>query len=170
MAGAAPNPIVLAEWLRRRAALAPDRPAVTDDDGSVTDAGLEDRVERLSAILAEGGIGPGDRVAHLAFNSREIVVALFAASRLGAIYLPLNFRLTPRELSFIIGDAGAHTLLADEENAAKIDAARPSLPCRRFLSFGGARQGWEALGSRLGAGLSIPPVAPVGTDDVAVLM
>ena len=170
MAKARPDPTGLAEWLRRRARLAPERPALTDEEGAWTYGELGSRVERLAAVFAEGGVGAGDRVAYLGANHRGLVAALFAASRLGAIFLPLNFRLTSRELAFIVGDAGVHTLLADDDGAPKIEAVRSSLPGGRYLGVGTPREGWESLEARLETDRPPPPVAPVEADDVAILM
>lgn len=163
-------PTTLAEWLRRRAERSPDRAAIGGGENSWSYAALEDRVERLSAVLAEGGIKAGDRVAYLGFNHPMIAAALFAAARLGAAFVPLNFRLTARELEFVIGDAGVHTLLAGEEHAAVVEAVRPSIPCERILRVGSPVPGVEALEPLLAAASKVPSARSPEPDDVALLM
>ena len=93
--------IGLAEWLRRRAVRGPDSPALTCDETTWTYRQLQDQVELLSSVLASCGVGAGDRVAYLGFNDPMFLVALFATARIGAIFVPLNFRLTGAELQFV---------------------------------------------------------------------
>src|ERR1700738_4189130 len=95
----------LAEWLQRRSALSPERTALSFGEVSWTYAALWERVERLSAVLANGGVRHGERGASLRFNHPMFLVALFACARVGASFVPLNFRLTAHELLFIIQDA-----------------------------------------------------------------
>ena len=67
-------------------------------------------------MLREGGIREGDRVGYLGLNHPAFLETMFAAARLGAIFVPLNFRLTGAELEFIINDAGCHTMVADSDH------------------------------------------------------
>ncbi len=72
------------------------------------------------------------RVAYLGFNHPMFLVALFATAKLGAIFVPLNFRLTGPELRYIVDDAGAHTLLVGAEHLAVIEPVRDALCCLRY--------------------------------------
>lgn len=179
---AQPLPVMgLAASLRWRAEREPTRPALTDDapldalgrptaaDAAWSYAELQRRVERLADHLAAGGVARGDRVAYLGMNDPWLVVAMYATARLGAIFLPLNFRLTGHEHAFIIGDADVHTLIADEPYIATIAAVRERLACRRWLRVRDVpHDGWERL-----HGLETPPhVAEVQTapDDVAMIL
>jgi fatty-acyl-CoA synthase len=118
----------------------------------------------------------GDRVAYLGLNHPAFFETMFAAARLGAIFVPLNFRLTPPELSFIVNDAGVHTLVADDQHRSLIEAVRDELPCRRYLSSEGASEGWETLATAtasaaVAAGNREPtPAEPVDPDEVALIM
>jgi fatty-acyl-CoA synthase len=96
----------LAAWLSRRAARAPHRPALSCEDVHWNYGELVDRIESMSAVLAAGGVGAGARVGYLGLNDPMFVVVLFATARIGAICVPLNFRLSGAELSFAINDAG----------------------------------------------------------------
>jgi fatty-acyl-CoA synthase len=135
----------MAEWLRRRAERDPGHPALTFGDDTWTYAELNARAERFSAMLSGIGVAPGDRVGYLGFNHSSFLVAMFAATRLGAVFVPLNFRLTGSELSYIVRDAGARVLIVDEEHLAPIDQVRGELPVERYLALASARDGWESV-------------------------
>lgn len=76
-----------------------------------------DRVGALSRALQGYRVGEGDVVAILLTNRREFLEALFAATRLGAAFLPLNFRLAPDEWRFILGHGGATVLVTEDASA-----------------------------------------------------
>jgi fatty-acyl-CoA synthase len=83
----------LGSWPARRAAMSPDRPALLFGDQTTTYAQLHDRIARLAVQLRAHGVGPGDRVAYLGPNHPAFVETMFATHLLGAIFVPLNFRL-----------------------------------------------------------------------------
>ena len=90
-------------------------------------ADLDRRSDRLSAVLAARGVGKGDRVALLAPNCAEYFELQFACGRLGAIMVPLNWRLTVPELQYILGDCAPKLLIHDRsfaEQATALAAAR----------------------------------------------
>ncbi|CAN7767038.1 long-chain fatty acid--CoA ligase [Variovorax sp. LjRoot175] len=169
MAGGA-HAVGLAEWLSRRAARVPRRPALTCDGITWTYGELAERIERMSAVLAARGAKAGVRVGYLGFNDPMFVVVLFATARLGAICVPLNFRLSGPELAFIIGDAGLHTLVVGEEHIAVIDAVRDTLGSLRFIHRTGGAPGWESADALMAGPLAVPDAVPVAADDVAVIM
>jgi fatty-acyl-CoA synthase len=102
----------------RHAAERGDAVALTCRDRATTWAELQVRVVALSGALARRGVGFGDRVAVLMGNSAEYVELLVAVNRLGAIAVPLNFRLSGGEVAYILGDCGARLLFVDEGTAA----------------------------------------------------
>ena len=162
----------LATWLRRVAERYPARPALSCDEDTWSYAELQQRVERLTTVLAQGGIGFGDRVGYLGFNDPQFLVALFASARLGAIFVPLNFRLSGPEHRFIVNDCRVHTLLADADHRAVIDGVRDALPCSRWLALEGSASGWESLPAALDRAATLPAPAEVALqpDDVALIM
>lgn len=160
----------LAEWLSRRAARAPHHPALSCEGVRWNYGELIDRVERMSGVLAAGGVTPGARVAYLGFNDPALVVMLFATARIGAIFVPLNFRLSGPELAFVINDAGAHTLVVGEEHVATIDAIRHELVCSRYLHSSGGAPSWESFDTLLQAASIVPAAVPARPDDVAVIL
>ena len=87
----------LGSWPRRRAALSPDHVAIEFEETSRTYAQLADRVEKLSGWLADSGVRAGDRVAYRGGNHPALLETLFAATRLGAVGVLINARLTGTE-------------------------------------------------------------------------
>lgn len=160
----------LHEWFARRAARGPRQPALTCDATTWTYGELQKRIERMSAVLAAGGVVKGTRVGYLGFNDPIFVVVLFATARLGGIFVPLNFRLSAPELAFIIRDAGIHTLVVGEEHAEVIEKVREALACQRFIHRAGGLPGWEAADRLMAEALPIPAAVPSTADDVAVIM
>jgi fatty-acyl-CoA synthase len=125
--------VSLGSWLAKRASRTPHRRALTFEGATWTYRELQERIDRLAGAFRDGGLCKGDRVGFLGLNQPAFLLAMFAAARLGAIFVPLNFRLTGPELSFIINDAGIHTLIVDEPHQAVIKSVRGELPCRRCL-------------------------------------
>jgi fatty-acyl-CoA synthase len=101
----------------------PHHPAVVFGDQTRTHAELHDRAARVASVLAGDGIQPGDRVALLLHNRIEFVEALLACHRLGAVAVPINFRLAPDEIDFVLADSGATVLICDSPPTAP-DAVR----------------------------------------------
>ena len=164
------DPQGLAESFRRRASRGPERPALSFEGRTWTYAELQQRIERLAAVLAAGGVQRGDRVGLLAFNHPAHLVGLYAAAHLGAIFVPLNIRLAPPELQRIIEDAGVQVLLADDTHAAVVDGLRASLSCRRYIRVGEAAPGWEGFDALLEEAPPPPAMTPAGQDDVVLLI
>ncbi len=165
-----PDPTAVAEWFRRRRLREAERPALSFGDSTLSYGELYLDVERMSAMLAASGVGRGDRVGYVGFNDPVVVILLFASARLGAIFVPLSFRLSPPELVAIIGDAGIHTLVVDEASASSVDLARPALHCTRYVLKGAARPGWDSLHSLIDAAPVVPAQVTMQADDVVVLM
>lgn len=100
--------------LDRHATMQPGRHAIRFGETSITWRELQVRVQGLATSLVDRGIGSGDRVAILMGNRPEFVEVVLAAHRIGAIAVPLNFRLTAPEVAFILGDSGASILFVDQ--------------------------------------------------------
>jgi len=123
----------LAAALAATAAHHPQKPALRFGAEVITYGALARRVRAAAARFASLGVGPGDRVAILSLNRPEYLVALFACARLGAMLLPLNWRLAPAELGWIAGDAEPRLLLAEPGFAAGLAAMQAAAPDARPL-------------------------------------
>ncbi|GFG71646.1 long-chain fatty acid--CoA ligase [Mycolicibacter senuensis] len=105
-----------ANWvnqLDRHALMQPDAPALRFLGQTTTWAQLRKRVTALADALSRRGVGFGDRVMILMLNRTEFVEAVLAANMLGAIAVPVNFRLTPPELAFLVTDCEARVLITE---------------------------------------------------------
>jgi long-chain acyl-CoA synthetase len=147
----------------------PARPAIIEDDRTITYAELDGIVAAVAAGLAAEGIGAGDRVALFLGNCWEFLAILFACHRLGAIAVPIGTRQRRAELEFLLNDCGARALVFE----AKLWEAVPrpaSLddPLRLFVARG------EVPGVRPFSALlksaSPPPRPVIGAEDSAVIL
>jgi fatty-acyl-CoA synthase len=100
---------------------------------SITWAQLHERIGTVAAAMRERGIGAGDRVAIMMTNRPEFLETMFAANALGAIVVPVNFRLAPDEIAYILTDSGASLLVVEEATAAAAASARAA--CAREIGF-----------------------------------
>jgi fatty-acyl-CoA synthase len=116
--------------LDRHAFMNPDRVAFRFERRAITWAEFRNRVMALAAALARRGVQSGDRVAVLMGNRPEFVETLLAANRLGAIAVPVNFRLTGPEAAYILEDSGSQLLFTDQyaEHIARSAAEEMASP------------------------------------------
>ena len=104
----------IAEFLTISSTVCPDRMAIIFDNKRYTFSQLNERVNRLANALKKLGVKKGDRIALLQVNCNQCVETCFATAKLGAIYLPLNFRAKEDEQEFMINFAEVHTLFTGE--------------------------------------------------------
>lgn len=98
----------IGEWLNKNIELRSEKTAWVYGDSRWTYQEVHERVLRMMSVLKERGVRKGDRVAAILFNSPEFLEVLFACAKLGAIFVPINYRLSPEEVKFILNDSGAH--------------------------------------------------------------
>ena len=154
----------LGSWPARRARLTPDAVALRYGEREDTYQRLTDRVEALAAGLLAQGITRGDRVAYFGPNHPDLLTVLFAASRIGAITVLLNARLSPHEISFMLEDSGARLVVHGAETADVITQLEPTVR-DRVSEVEVDTPAFEALF------LDEPvPHVPVGFDDPCLLM
>src|SRR5256884_3967828 len=121
----------------------PDKPGVIDDkpDGTVitwTYAELDAQANRIGNLLLSLGVSPGQKVLWCGPNSPEVVAAMSAARKIGAIAVPLNYRLTPEEALYVINHSDAEVAYVDYEQAPMFAALRPQLEkVRHIIAVGG---------------------------------
>ena len=116
------------EQLSRIARKYPARTAYICRGESRTFGEVDRRVTTLANALGERGLRHGDRLAVLMTNSIEMIEVIFAGWRLGAIVVPVNFRLVADEVQFIVGDCGASVVVVDEGLAPLVGEVRAKLP------------------------------------------
>jgi fatty-acyl-CoA synthase len=119
----------LSDFIERNAAFTPDKPATVFEGEIQSYAALNARIEQTArALKSELGVSRGDRVAILSLNRPDYLVLLYACARLGAMLVPLNWRLAVAEQLFILADAGAKVLVLEQAFAEILPALVKSLP------------------------------------------
>jgi fatty-acyl-CoA synthase len=121
--------VELSGLIERNAAFAPDKPALRFEGETWSYAAFAERIEQVArALKSELGVGKGDRVAILSLNRPDYLVLLYACARLGAILVPMNWRLAVPEQLFILSDAGAKVLVLEQAFAPVLPSLEKSLP------------------------------------------
>src|SRR5262249_31118058 len=110
--------INLSSFIAFHARRTPARCALKYRGEDISYAAFDHRIRRLAGWLSSRGTGAGDVVAALMKNSAAFLEVVFAASHIGAVFLPINYRLSADEVGYIVGNSGARLLIADEELAA----------------------------------------------------
>jgi fatty-acyl-CoA synthase len=158
-------PAGLGTWPARRARIAPDHPALVEGERTLTYSALAQRTAALAGALAGLGVRRGDRVAYLGVNATSVFETFFATWLLGAIAVPLNYRLAGAEIRYMLDDAGASVLVHSADADALVAAAQP-LPAgvRHVLAVPGEYEAAIAAADPLAQ----PP--EVGLDEPAILL
>ncbi len=134
--------MTMSDQLARWARTTPEATALRCDGVGRTYRELDERVTRLARALQERGVSTGDRVAVLALNGIEVWEAYLAGVRLGAIVVPLNFRLVPDEVAYMLDDSGTVALIVDVAMAGVAGKAREQATgVRCALVIGGGTAG-----------------------------
>ena len=119
----------LCSLIERNAAFAPDKPAIHFEGNTLSYAAFAARIEQTArALKAELGVNRGDRVAILSLNRPDYLVLLYACARLGAMLVPLSWRLAVAEQSFILSNAGAKVLALEQAFGAILPVLEGRLP------------------------------------------
>ena len=157
----------LASLVTQNARRFPDRPGFIWKDRSWSWREIERDVAALAAGLAARGIGKGDRVLVHAKNSAEMFFSMFATFRLGAVWVPTNFRLMPDEVLYLAEFSGAKAFLCQNEFADHARVVRDSVPSVQFIwSFGDAGFAETTVGAVIAAHADTPaPAAAVEYND-----
>jgi len=149
----------------------PDKAITVFEGEATTYAQMAERAAALAAGLGQRGVGRGDVVGLLSYNCPEMLETIFAANHLGAIAMPINWRLAAPEVRYILEHSGARALVCDAELVELADEALKGLdpaPARVCIAAN-APAGWTALAEVRVSGGTTDPV-PAAADDVHRLM
>lgn len=162
----------LGAWLPRRRLRNPDRVAVMfGENQHLTYAQLADGAERVSAVLAEHGVGAGDRVAFLGENSPEFLLTMFGTVRLGAVFVPVNTRLAGPEIAHVLSDSGARVLIHDPGFDARLEGvAAGEKPAHVIRTGVSGRDGAPGLTRAIEGVSAIPASVPSDGDAPAAII
>src|SRR5882672_9361977 len=139
------TPLTPMDFARRARKLYGEREAVVDGELRLTYAQFFDRCDRWSSTLQKLGVGRGDRVAYIAPNTHSQLESFYAVPQIGAVLVPVNYRLTPDDFAYLINHSGARVVCAHSDYLAGLDRVRSQLGrVESFIALeGGAdRPGW----------------------------
>ncbi|QZY48836.1 fatty-acid--CoA ligase FadD5 [Mycolicibacterium austroafricanum] len=156
--------------LARHALMQPDQPALRFLGNTTTWGELDRRVSALAGALHKRGVGFGDRVLILMLNRTEFIEAVLATNKLGAIAVPVNFRMTPAEIAFLVSDCEAKAIITEAVLANVATAVRAIDPTlATVISAGGS--GDDVLGYDDVLAENAPcPVVDIPNDAPALIM
>lgn len=157
-------------WIHRRRMKSAQQVAVIHAGVSLSYAQLAERIDRLSSALAAQGVVRGSRVAFLGANHAAYLETMFAATQLGALFVPLNVRLAPRELNFALRDSGSEVLVYVENFTAEAKAAIEGSPVNQAWEVAlipGVDSSYERA---LQAGEATHPDLAVELEDPAIIL
>ena len=130
------------EFLLISSSICPDREAIIFEGNRWSFSDLADRSNRLANALAGMGVGQGDKVGMLQVNCNECIEVYFATAKLGATYVPLNFRARAEELEFMINFSEASALFLGQRYVKMINSMREQIPgMKNFVSVEGPAEG-----------------------------
>src|SRR5436190_21811198 len=129
-------PLTPLEVARRSRALYPDREAVVDGALRLSYAQFFERCDRWSAALQQLGVTAGDRVAYIAPNTHAQLESFYSVPQIGAVLVPINYRLTSDDFAYIINHSGASVVCAHEDYLEAVDRIRDQVPgVRHFVAL-----------------------------------
>src|SRR5437762_3201905 len=140
------TPLTPLDFARRARKLYGDREGVVDGDLRLTYEQFFERCDRWSAALQAMGVKQGDRIAYIAPNTHEQLESFYAVPQIGAVLVPINFRLTAEDFVYITSHSGAKVLCVHPDYGAAVDGVREQLKgVEQFVALGGAggRKGWR---------------------------
>lgn len=128
--------IALSEYLRKWAALQPEKVLYDFYGGTITYGEMDRLSDRFAALLAVEGVRPGDRVAVFLGNCPQFTIAFFGILKAGAIHVPVNPMFREHELVYELDDSGAQVIVAQDALVPLVESIRDRVPIRRVLATG----------------------------------
>jgi fatty-acyl-CoA synthase len=136
-------PLTPLEFARRTRKLYADREAVVDGQLRFTYEQFFDRCDRWSSALLSLGVTQGDRVAYIATNTHTMLESFYAVPQIGAVCVPINYRLTANDFVYLINHSGARVLCVHEDFLDSVDSVRDQLTgVTAFVALEGEKPGW----------------------------
>ena len=126
----------ISHWITRWADFQPNKTAIRFEGVDISYAGFDKQIGRVAAMLSVGlNVQRGDRIAFLGLNSPQMLAMMFACARIGAILVPLNWRLAPPEHDYILKNAGVKVLFCEDEFAEGAASIGDDLARCRIVSM-----------------------------------
>lgn len=164
------TPLSPLDFARRARRLYPDREALVDGSQRFTYREFFTRCDLWSAALQSLGIRQGDRVAVISPNTHSHLEAYYAVPQIGAVTVPINFRLTSDDFAYILNHSGARVVCAHADYLDAVDRIRPQVPgVEHFIALEGSKEGWLDYESTLAsAPASFEPVTINESDMISL--
>src|SRR5881392_223055 len=133
------TPLSPLEFMRRARSLFPHKEAVVDGARRFTYTELFDRCDRWSLVLQQLGVAPGDRVAYIAPNTHAHLEGFYGVPQVGAVVVPLNYRLLPSDWTYMVNHSGSRVLCVHAEYLDLVDTVRHEMPAvEHFVALEGS--------------------------------
>jgi fatty-acyl-CoA synthase len=146
------TPLSPLDFARRARRLYADREAVVDGERRFTYREFFGRCDRWSAALQQLGVKPGERVATIAPNTHSHLEAFYAIPQIGAVIVPINFRLTATDFAYILNHSGARVVCVHADYLDAVDSIRDQVPgVEHFVALTGSKAGWTDYEAALAA-------------------
>jgi fatty-acyl-CoA synthase len=160
------TPLSPLELMRRTRRLYPNHEAVVDGELRLTYEQFFARCDRWSSALSrELGVKQGDRVAYIAPNTHAQLASFYAVPQLGAVLVPINYRLTAEDFAYIISHSGATVVCAHADYLEMVDKVRDQIPkVKHLVALEGSRAGWRDYEALVAAGGTFERPATAETD------
>lgn len=137
------TPLTPLEFARRARKLYGDREAVVEGHLRLTYEQFFDRCDRWSATLQKLDVSQGDRVAYIAPNTHAQLESFYAVPQVGAVLVPINYRLTPDDFAYLINHSGARTVCVHHDYLDAVESIRSQLTeVENFVALDDSREGW----------------------------
>ncbi len=147
------TPLTPLEFMRRARRLHAHREGVIDGERRLTYGDFFDRCDRWSSALQALGVSQGDRVAYIAPNTHATLESFYAVPQIGAVLVPINYRLVADDFRYLIQHSGAKVVCADGDYLDAVDGIRDELPhVEHFVALDRARVGWLDYEALVGQG------------------
>lgn len=164
------TPLSPLDFARRARRLYAGCEAVVDSGRRFTYEEFFDRCDRWSAALQALGIRQGDRVAYIAPNSHAQLESFYAVPQVGAVLVPLNYRLAPSDFAYLIQHSGSRIVCAHSEHLEAIDSIRAEIPgVEHFVALEGTRPGWLDYEQVLAATAPVFDKPEIGENDLLTI-
>jgi fatty-acyl-CoA synthase len=156
--------------MRRARRLYGNREAVVDGSLRFTYEQFFDRCSRWAAQLRAAGVRKGDRVAYIAPNTHANLEGYYAVPMLGAVLVPVNYRLNPDDFRYIINHSGAAVVCAHGDHLEAVDSIRADLPTvRQYFALEGTREGWQDYEAAIAGGEALTDTPPIEERDLLTI-
>ena len=164
------TPLSPLDFARRARRLYATCEAVVDLGQRFTYDALFDRCDRWSAALQSLGLRQGDRVAYIAPNTHAQLESFYAVPQMGAVLVPINYRLAPQDFAYLIQHSGSRVVCTHCDYLDAIDSIRGEIPgVEHFVALSGTRPGWLDYEQLIAATAPVFDRPEIGEDDLLTI-